>query len=107
MRGITSASVGETPIVRMASISSVSFIVPSCAANAEPDRPATMIAVISTPSSRKLSRPERLIVKISAPNWLSCAAPCCATTMPIRKLISPMMGSEVTPTSWSWWTSAR
>ena len=31
-RGMTSASTGETPMVRIASISSVSFIVPSCAA---------------------------------------------------------------------------
>ena len=41
----------------MASISSVIFIVPICAAKAEPERPATMIAVISTPSSRTVIRP--------------------------------------------------
>ena len=76
MRGSTSASIGETPIVRIASISSVSFIVPICAAKAEPDRPATMIAVISTPSSRSVRRPTRLIVNTSAPNWRSCTAPC-------------------------------
>ena len=52
IRGMTSASIGETPIVRIASISSVIFIVPIWAAKAEPDRPATMIAVISVPSSR-------------------------------------------------------
>ncbi len=57
-----SASIGETPIVRIASTSSVSFIVPICAAKAEPERPATMIAVISTPSSRRASRPVRLTV---------------------------------------------
>ena len=62
MRGMTSASIGETPIVRMASISSVIFIVPSCAAKAEPERPATMIAVISVPSSRTVIRPMRLMV---------------------------------------------
>ena len=62
MRGTTSASTGETPMVRMASISSVIFIVPSCAAKAEPERPATMIAVISVPSSRTVIRPMRLIV---------------------------------------------
>ena len=61
-RGSTSASIGETPIVRIASISSVIFIVPIWAANAEPDRPATMIAVISTPSSRTVMRPMRLMV---------------------------------------------
>jgi hypothetical protein len=44
----TSASIGDTPMVRIASTSSVSFMVPICAAKAEPERPATMIAVIST-----------------------------------------------------------
>src|SRR3546814_3540790 len=51
-RGSTIASIGETPIVRIASTSSVSFIVPICAAKADPERPATMIAVIKRPSSR-------------------------------------------------------
>ena len=74
-RGSTSASIGETPIVRIASTSSVSFIVPICAAKAEPERPATMIAVISTPSSRKVIRPTRLTVRNSAPNCWSCTAP--------------------------------
>ena len=37
--------------MRIASTSSFSFIEPICAAKAEPERPATMIAVISTPSS--------------------------------------------------------
>jgi len=62
IRGRTSASTGETPIVRIASISSVIFIVPSWAAKAEPERPATMIAVINVPSSRTVIRPMRLIV---------------------------------------------
>ena len=61
-RGMTSASTGDTPIVRIASISSVIFIVPICAAKADPERPATMIAVISVASSRMLRRPMRLIV---------------------------------------------
>ncbi len=59
---MTSASIGDTPMVRIASISSVIFIVPSCAAKADPDRPATMIAVISVPSSRIVIRPIRLMV---------------------------------------------
>ena len=62
IRGSTSASTGDTPIVRIASISSVIFIVPIWAAKAEPDRPATMIAVISVPSSRTVIRPMRLMV---------------------------------------------
>jgi hypothetical protein len=78
-------------MVRIASISSASFIDPICAAKAEPERPATMIAVIRTPSSRRVTRPIRLIVSISAPNWRNCTAPCCPITMPISRLISPMM----------------
>ena len=85
-------------MVRIASTSSVSFIVPICAAKAEPERPATMIAVISTPSSRKAIRPVRLTVSISAPNCSSWTAPCWAMTMPTRKLISPTMPSAEMPT---------
>ena len=44
------------------SIASVIFIVPICAAKADPELPATMIAVISVPSSRTVIRPIRLIV---------------------------------------------
>ena len=105
-RGMTSASIGETPMVRIASISSVIFIVPICAAKAEPERPATMIAVISVPSSRTVIRPIRLMVYISAPNCSSWTAPCWAMTMPIRKLISPMMPSARTPTTSKRWTTA-
>ena len=106
MRGITSASIGEMPMVRIASISSVSFIVPSCAAKALPERPATMIAVINTPSSRRVMRPTRFTVSASAPNCCNCTEPCCAITIPIRKLINPMIGSAETPTSSIWCTSA-
>ena len=52
MRGSTSVSTGSTPVASSASISSFSFIEPISAANALPVRPATMIAVSSTPSSR-------------------------------------------------------
>ena len=62
-RGMTSASTGETPMVRIASISSVSFIVPSCAANAEPERPGHHDrGHQQVPSSRTVIRPMRLIV---------------------------------------------
>ena len=43
---------GEIPIVRSASISSLTRIVPSSAANAAPERPARITAVISGTSSR-------------------------------------------------------
>ena len=51
-RGRISVSTGSTPIASSASTSSFSCIEPISAANALPVRPATMIAVSSTPSSR-------------------------------------------------------
>ena len=67
-RGNASTSIGSSPMVRKASISSRIFIEPSSAVKALPDRPATMIATISTPSSRKTSTPTRLTTYSSAPN---------------------------------------
>ncbi len=46
-------------MVVSASISCVTFIVPSCAANAAPVRPAMMMPVISAPISRTTAMPTR------------------------------------------------
>ena len=59
IRGSTRNSSGETPIVVSASISCVTFIVPSSAANAAPVRPDMMIAVIIAPISRTKPIPTR------------------------------------------------
>ena len=61
MRGRTRTSIGDMPITRSASISSRIFIEPSSAVMAEPVRPATMIDVSSTPSSRSTRMPTRLM----------------------------------------------
>ena len=53
-RGSTSTSTGSRPRVRIASISSLTCIVPIWAVNALPERPAMMIAVSSTPNSRRM-----------------------------------------------------
>ena len=53
--GSTSRSSGSMPIVRIASISSVTTIVPICAAYAEPERPAMMMAPISGANSRSIA----------------------------------------------------
>jgi hypothetical protein len=53
--------------VRIASTSWFTRIVPISAAKALPVRPATMMAVIRTPISRRIDTPRRLIVKTSAP----------------------------------------
>ena len=55
MRGRTRKSIGGMPIVVSASISWDTFIVPSCAAYADPVRPAMMIAVIMAPISRAIA----------------------------------------------------
>ena len=49
--GVTRKRIGLIAIVSSASISSVTFIVPISAANAEPERPMTTMAVMSGPSS--------------------------------------------------------
>ena len=49
------------------------FLTPISAVKAEPERPATMIAVIKTPISRKTDTATRLTVKSSPPKGRSCA----------------------------------
>src|SRR5262245_49816315 len=99
MRGITSTSTGSMPIARSASTSSFSFIAPISAANALPERPATMIAVSRTPSSRSTDTVTRSTTKISPPNLRSCCAPMYATITAIRKAISATIGTAVKPVS--------
>ena len=62
-------------MARSASISSLSCITPISAANALPERPATMMAVSSTPISRSTAMVTRSTTKIVAPNFASCCAP--------------------------------
>ncbi len=61
-RGSTSSSMGLKPRVRMASISSLDFIAPICAAKALAVRPASRIAASSTPNSRRNEKATRLTV---------------------------------------------
>ncbi len=58
-RGTTRTSIGCKPITCSASISSRIFIAPSSAVMAEPERPAIMIEVSNTPSSRIVNMPTR------------------------------------------------
>ena len=71
-RGTTKTCIESMPMTSSASISSRIFITPISAVNAEPERPATMIAVINTPISRKTDTATRLTVNSSPPkgrNW--------------------------------------
>ena len=61
-RGTTRISNGSSPMVRRASISSLLFITPISAAKALPERPATMMAVSSTPISRSTEIATRSMV---------------------------------------------
>ena len=69
-RGTISTSIGSSPITRSASISSRIFIEPISAVKAEPERPATMIAVSSTPTSRSVRMPTRSTTNGVAPKLL-------------------------------------
>ena len=55
IRGRTKNSMGEMPMVFRASISSLTCIVPSWAANAAPVRPAIMIPVMMAPITRTMT----------------------------------------------------
>ena len=56
----------------MASISSVSFIVPSCAVKAAPERPAMMVATISGENSRVMPSATPSTTKMLAPYFSAC-----------------------------------
>ena len=60
---------------------------------AEPERPAIMIEVSSTPSSRSTRMPIRSTVNGDALKRASWKMPCWATIAPTRKLISRMIGA--------------
>ena len=84
----------------MASISSRIFIEPISAVKAEPERPATMMAVSRMPTSRSARMATMLTAKGSAPNGFNWTTPCCITTAPIRKQIRAMIGTALKP-AWS------
>src|SRR5260370_37266382 len=74
--GVTRKWIGLIAIVSSASISSVTFMVPISAANAEPERPITTIAVINGPSSLDIDNATALGTILMAPNLLSSYALC-------------------------------
>src|SRR5438876_1014460 len=69
--GATRKRIGSSAIVSIASISSLTFMVPSSAAKEEPERPMTRMAVMSGPSSRETEMATALATNCSAPNFLS------------------------------------
>src|SRR5271165_1138373 len=69
--GATRKWTGLMAMVSSASISSLTFMVPSSAATAEPERPITTMAVMSGPSSRDMEMATALATKVMAPKRLS------------------------------------
>src|SRR5581483_11670644 len=100
-RGRTRYSIGFKPSVMSASISSVTRIVPSCAANAAPVRPAMMTPVMIAPISRAMPICTRFATYSVAPNCWSWTAPTNARMRPTRKLISVTIGSASAPVCWT------
>ena len=87
------------PVVRRASISSFTCMVPICAANAAPARPAMMMPVMRAPISTAIPMPTRFATKIWAPKAESWMAPTKARIIPVRKLMSETIGSARCPQS--------
>ena len=97
--GANTNSTGSKAMTLRASISSVTFMVPISAANADPDRPLTAIAVNSGPSSRVKPTATRSMTKCRAPNRRNSEAPCIARMNPLHIDIRATIGSASTPIS--------
>ena len=101
-RGITRTCIGESPRVRIASISSVSTMVPSWAVKAAPDLPATITATMIGESSRVVPIATPSTTKILAPYFSACKPKRYASTMPIRKVTRMTTGIASMQTCWNW-----
>ncbi len=88
--------------MRSASTSSVTFFVPISAANADPDRPITTIAVISGPNSRKIETITASGTRLNMPNFFSSCAICKARIRPNNMVIIETIGIASTPTAMAW-----
>ena len=84
-------------MVRNASISSVTTMVPISAEIADPERPLTTMAVNSGPSSRVKAITTISTTSCMAPNWLSSEALWMARMDPPQAATMATMGSASTP----------
>lgn len=97
--GASTNSTGSMAIVRIASISSVTTMLPISAENAEPERPLTAIAVSSGPISRVKLIVTNWMTNCSAPKRRSSVAPCIARMNPEQTAMMLTMGAAWTPTA--------
>ena len=86
--GTTRKRTGLMPMTRSASISLLIVMVPSRAARAEPERPATRMAVISGANSR--------VTDSATPNTTWCSAPNCSRVlMPWIASMIPIVSDSI------------
>src|SRR3546814_2139650 len=70
---------------------------PSCAAKAEAERPASRMAAMTTPNSRRIATPTSCTVKTSTPRLVSRLVPTSAMMAPMKKVMMNTIGSALTP----------
>ena len=105
--GASTNSIGSRAMVRSASISLVTTMVPISAENADPDRPLTTMAVNSGPSSRVNPIATVSMTYCSAPNLRSSDPACIARMNPAHTDMIPTIGSASTPIAAIWRIAAR
>ncbi len=95
-------STGSIAMVRRASISSATTMLPISAENADPERPLTAIAVSNGPNSRVKPMVTRSTTNCIAPKRRSSEAPCIARMKPAQMAMIATMGTAATPTANIW-----
>ncbi len=106
-RGTTRYWIGETAMVESASICSVTFMVPSSVAIAEPARPVTISAVKTGASSRQSEITTVAPTSDSALNFANANEDCSANTRPAKVPVRSTMNSEPTPMNSHCWSKRR
>ena len=106
-RGSARKRTGSKPMMRSASNSSLIFMEAISAAKAEPERPATRIAVISGPNCWTMARVTTVGSIGVAPYFRSWSYDIRATTKPSMKSITPTRGRPSIPTRPIWPSTSR
>ena len=101
-RGVTSLRMGSVPRARMASSCSVTFMEPISEAMPAALRPDTISAVSTGPNSFTMESETSEPVLLTAPKACSAVADCSASTQPVKKPVSRIIGMEPTPIESIW-----
>ena len=98
-RGATKMRSGSASIARIASSCSVTAIVPSSAASAQPTRPATITAARTGPICLVTERLITLPSLDSCPNDANCSYPSSARIIPMKAPVIATTGMLAIPTA--------